>query len=288
MKSGTTTRDSVGHSSIGSLLKVRYGLVTAVAMVAMLVPWSTAQCGAVFDRVMKSGNVRLGVPYNRIPQGFLKPSGEWSGFELDLAKEMAKHMNLKLEMVKVNEQTWGPMLSRGRIDAALCRITHRRSLENAFDFSVPYFFDALNILVLKGTFKSTGDLKGNKIAAVQGSPSEKVAMRLLKEAGDQAAEKNVSLFPRPTHMLYGTGTRQSSGMVGFRHDAHKSTLPAAPAVSSLSRLRMPLKRSLQPFLRMIPRGGIWSTSLFRTWQQTALSRKYTTNGSDRKLRTHSQ
>ncbi len=134
MKSGTTTCDSVGHSSIGSLLKVRYGLVTAVAMVAMLVPWSTAQCGAVFDRVMKSGNVRLGVPYNRIPQGFLKPSGEWSGFELDLAKEMAKHMNLKLEMVKVNEQTWGPMLSRGRIDAALCRITHRRSLENAFDF----------------------------------------------------------------------------------------------------------------------------------------------------------
>lgn len=207
MKSGTTTRDSVGRSSIGSLIKVRYGLVTAVATVALLVPWSTAQCGAVFDRVMKSGTVRLGVPYNRIPQGFLKPSGEWIGFELDLAKEMAKHMNLKLETVKVNEQTWGPMLSRGRIDAALCRITHRRSLENAFDFSVPYFFDALNILILKGTFKSTGDLKGNKIAAVQGSPSEKAAMRLLKEAGDQTAEKNVVSFPdRPTcFMALGQG-----------------------------------------------------------------------------------
>lgn len=202
MKSGTTTRGSVDHGSKGSLIKVRYGLVTAVAMVSLLVPWSTAQCGSVFDRVMKSGTVRLGVPYNRIPQGFLKRSGEWIGFELDLAKEMAKHMNLKLETVKVNEQTWGPMLSRGRIDAALCRITHRRSLENSFDFSVPYFFDALNILILKGTFKSAGDLKGNKIAAVQGSPAEKAAMRLLKAAGDETAEKNVVSFPdRPTCFL---------------------------------------------------------------------------------------
>jgi polar amino acid transport system substrate-binding protein len=176
-------------------------------MVTVLITWSIAECGAVFDRVMKSGTVRLGIPYNRIPQGFLKPSGEWVGFELDLASELAKHMNLKLETVKVNDQTWGSMLTRGRVDAALCRITHRRSLENAFDFSVGYFFDGPNILILKGSFKSVGDFKGNKIAAVQGSPSEKAAMRLLKEAGDQAAEKNVVSFPdRPTcFMALGQG-----------------------------------------------------------------------------------
>jgi polar amino acid transport system substrate-binding protein len=207
MNSRTRTRDSHCRAGIGSLITVRYGFVIVAALATLLVTWSAAECGPVFDRVMKTGTVRLGIPYNRIPQGFLKPSGEWVGFELDLASELAKHMNLKLETVRVNDQTWGPTLTRGRIDAAICRITHRRSLENAFDFSVPYFFDALNIMILKGSFKSAGDLKGNKIAAVQGSPSEKAAMRLLKEAGDQTAEKNVVSFPdRPTcFMALGQG-----------------------------------------------------------------------------------
>ena len=80
MNSGTRIRDSVCHGGTSGLIAVRHGFVTAVAIVALLVPWSTAECGAVFDRVMKSGTVRLGVPYNHIPQGFLKSSGEWVGF----------------------------------------------------------------------------------------------------------------------------------------------------------------------------------------------------------------
>jgi polar amino acid transport system substrate-binding protein len=207
MNSRARITGSISDRGNGHFITARNVLVTVVAMVILLITSSIAECGPVFDRVMKSGTVRLGVPYNRIPQGFLESSGEWVGFELDLASGLAKHMNLKLQTVKVNDQTWGPMLTRGRIDAALCRITHRRSLENAFDFSVPYFFDSLNILVLKGSFKSAGDLKGSKIAAVQGSPAEKAAMRLLKEAGDQAAEKNVVSFPdRPTcFMALGQG-----------------------------------------------------------------------------------
>ncbi len=207
MKSGTRNRNKTGGKTLGNLIVFRCCLVVACAAAIFFVSWTNGECGVVYDRVMKRGSVRIGVPYNCIPQGFLKPSGEWVGFELDLASEMAKHMSLKLETVKVNEQTWGPMLTHGRVDAALCRITHRRSLESAFDFSVPYFFDSRSILVIKGSFKSAEDLKGSKIAVVQGSPAEKAAMRLLKEAGDPNAEKNVVSFPdRPTcFMALGQG-----------------------------------------------------------------------------------
>lgn len=160
---------------------------------------AAARSGSVCNRVLKSGTVRVGIPYNRVPQGFLKQTGDWVGFEVDFAEELAKHMNLKLEKVKVNEKTWGPMLLKGGIDAALCRITHSRSLEREFDFSVPYFFDSLHILVVKGTFKNAADLKGSKIAAVQGSSAEKTAMSVLRQAGDETSEKNVQSFPdRPT------------------------------------------------------------------------------------------
>lgn len=171
----------------------RIGIVFFLIM--FLTPLPNVWSGATFDRVVGSNTVRLGAPYNIIPHGFLNPSGEWAGFEVDLATELARHMNLKLDLVKVNEKTWRSMLSKGQIDAALCRIVHRRSLENEFDFSVPYFFDSPQVLVLKGSSKAVSDLKGQKIAAVQGSIFEKTAMSLLRQAGDDAAQKNVVSFP---------------------------------------------------------------------------------------------
>lgn len=183
-----------------------------VLAVTLLMP-VPGRSGQVFDRVMKSGEVRLGIPYNVIPQGFLKPSGEWVGFEVDFAVELAKHLDLKLHQVKVTEQTWGPMLTRGQIDAALCRIRHTRSRESEFDFSVPYFFDAKQILVRKGAFKNVQALKGHKIAALQGSSSEKAAMRLLREAGDEEAEKNVVSFPDRPACFLALGKDEVSGWI---------------------------------------------------------------------------
>ncbi|MEW6349982.1 MAG: transporter substrate-binding domain-containing protein [Thermodesulfobacteriota bacterium] len=163
---------------------------------------SPATAGPVFDRVTKSGKVRVGMPYNLVPQGFVDEQGVWKGFEIDLGHEIARHMNLTLEPVKVNGSTWGRMLSQGRIDAALCRIRHTRSLESSFDFSVPYFFDSLSILAAKGYFKRIEDLKDNRIAAVQGTFAEKEAMRILRKTGDTQAEKNVVSYPdRPSCFL---------------------------------------------------------------------------------------
>lgn len=174
-------------------------ILPGLMLLFILVPPHLGHCGEVFDRVMKRGAVRLGVPYNHIPQGFLEGDGKWVGFEVDMASELARHMDLKLELVKVNDRTWGSMLSAGRIDAAMCRIRHTRSLETQFDFSVPYFFDAVHILVLKGRFKNPSELAGQKIAAVQGTLPEKEAMRLLRDAGDKMAEKNVVSYPdRPS------------------------------------------------------------------------------------------
>jgi len=165
------------------------------ALAVSLIHIGEVQGGPTFDRVTRTNIVRVGLPYNLNPQGFLKPSGEWVGFEVDLADELAAHTNLKLEKIKVNETTWRSMLAQGRIDAALCRIVHRRSLEKDFDFSVPYFFDFPQMMIIRGSFKTIADLKSHKIAAVQGSLYEKSAMRLLKQMGDGSAEKNVISFP---------------------------------------------------------------------------------------------
>lgn len=206
------------------------------------------RAGIILDRVTKAGTVRIGVPYNITPQGFIKPSGEWVGFEVDLASELARHMNLKLEAVKVNEKTWGPMLSRGNIDAAFCRIKHTRSLDNDFDFSVAYFHDVQQIITLKGSVKKAADLKGHKIAVVQGSSAERAAMSLLKKMGDDQAETNVVSYPDRPSCFMALGRAKATGWMdsgltlleyGSKHpgrfeliDASDLTEPLAVAVQS--------------------------------------------------------
>jgi polar amino acid transport system substrate-binding protein len=162
---------------------------------------------------MKTGRIRLGLPYNHIPQGFLKPNGDWVGFEVDLGAAMAKRMNLKLEPTKVNDKTWSALLANGQIDAALCRIRQTRTLEREFDFSVPYFFDSLQILAPKGEFKKAADLKGHKIAAIQGSSAESLALQILRAAGDENAEQNVVSFPDRPAAFMALGRAKVSGWI---------------------------------------------------------------------------
>src|SRR5208283_1370430 len=169
------------------------------------------KCGAVFDHVMKTGTLRLGYLYNRPPWGFLKPTEEWAGFEVDLAREVAKHLNLKLETSRVNDQTWESMLSSGQIDAALCRIQPHRSLARNFDFSVPYFFDSLQVLTVKGYFKTLADLVGKKIAVVHGSSHQKAAIAILKQAGDDKAEQDVVPYPDAPTCFMAVGQEKVAG-----------------------------------------------------------------------------
>lgn len=177
-------------------------LLTALILSLLLLMPELVLCGKSFDRIRKAGEVRIGISYDRSPYGRFNERGDWVGFEVDVATEMARRWKLKLDPVKVSDRNWGSLLSRGKIDAALCRIRRTRSLESAFDFSVPYFFDSPYIMVIKGKIKNPAELKGQKIAAVQGSSTERQAMRILKDAGDQEAENNVVSYPdRPSCFL---------------------------------------------------------------------------------------
>jgi len=86
-------------------------------------------------------------------------------------------------------------------------------MEGEYDFSIAYFFDSLNALIPKDSFKAGSDLKGHKVAAVQGSSAEKTAMRLLKESGDDSAEKNVVSYPDRPSCFMALGREKVSAWV---------------------------------------------------------------------------
>ena len=123
------------------------------------------------DRVAEDGVVRIGVRNDNPPMSFVNDSGEWVGFDIDLANAMADQLGAELELVVVDETTRIGFLQDGRVDMSIASMNHTRQRDDAIDFSVTYFWDNQSFLIRTGEYESIEDLFGAKVAANAGSSS---------------------------------------------------------------------------------------------------------------------
>lgn len=131
--------------------------------------------------------LRVGVKIDVPRFGYQNPeTGEVEGFEVDIAKELAKELkgsadNLKL--TGVNVTTRGAMLDNGSLDAALSTFTITDQRKKSYNFSRPYYTDHIGILVKKDAgIDSFRDLDGKTIGVAQSATTKEK----LKEAADEA------------------------------------------------------------------------------------------------------
>jgi polar amino acid transport system substrate-binding protein len=121
------------------------------------------------ERVVKEGVVRIGVRNDNPPMSFLNDSGEWVGFDIDLANAMAERLGVKPELVVVDGTTRISFLQEGRVDMSIASMNHTRKRDDAIDFSITYFWDNQSFLIRKGSYGSIDELMGQKVAANAGS-----------------------------------------------------------------------------------------------------------------------
>ena len=177
--------------------KILAGFLVALVVMTIAGP---VFAGATYDKVAKSGVVRVGMMYNSIPAAYFNDKNEWVGFDVDIAEEVVRRIgasmgkDLKAERIKVNNKTRISFLTSDQIDMSVANMTHKRERDRTIDFSITYFFDGQKVLAKKGKFKALKDFKGKKLASMQGTTSEKNAMELLKKLGDPNATKNVISF----------------------------------------------------------------------------------------------
>ncbi len=145
------------------------------AAAALALPTRAAECApSALETVKKAGvlnaGVTSGVPYF----GFIDERGNHVGFECDLVAEIAKRLNVKLNMSKVTSATRIPILQQGRIDLVASTMTHYRSRDDVVDFSIDYFYSPQTLLVRKDSgIQSVADMAGKRAGAVIGAGSVK-------------------------------------------------------------------------------------------------------------------
>lgn len=124
------------------------------------------------------GTLKVGIKEDVPNFGYKDPkSKEIDGFEIDLAKAMAKKIvgdESKIDLIAVTANTRGPLLDSGAIDLAIATFTISDERKKSYNFSDPYFTDNVGLLVKKSSyFHRFQDLNGKKIGVVQGSTSKK-------------------------------------------------------------------------------------------------------------------
>ena len=143
---------------------------------------------STLDKVQAAGVVRVGIRFDNPPLSYIDSNGNWVGFDVDLADELARRLGVKIEPVKVDETTRISFLQEGKIDMAVASMNHTRKREAAVDFSLTYFWDNQTFLVRKGEFESLEDLFGRKVALNAGSSAIDAWEKYAAERGGAAPE----------------------------------------------------------------------------------------------------
>jgi polar amino acid transport system substrate-binding protein len=121
--------------------------------------------------IKQKGVLVVGVKNDYRPWGFLDPSGNIVGMEIDMAQAIADKIGVKLEKVPVTAVTRMEFVRQGRIDMILATLGDTAERRKIIGMIEPnYYAGATNVLAPKSAgLKTWEDLRGKKLCAVQGA-----------------------------------------------------------------------------------------------------------------------
>ena len=123
----------------------------------------------------------IGIDDAFAPLGFKDESGEITGFDIDLAKELTRRLNKEITFQSIDWTMKESELKSGNIDLIWNGYTITEERKNKVDFSVPYLKNKQVIVTLADSnINSKSDLANKKV----GAQNESSAVAAMEKEGD--------------------------------------------------------------------------------------------------------
>lgn len=219
---------------------------------------------STIERILKRGTLRVGMDIFE-PWAMKDKSGNLVGFEIDVAKRLAKDMGVKAVFVPTK---WGgiiPALLTGKFDVIIggMGITPSRNLK--VNFSNPYYFTGMSMVAnrkLADGFKSLEDFnRPDVVLAVRlGSTQVDAAKKYMPQAKLREFDGEAQCYQEVIN--------------GKAHAAIGSApTPAYRAIKYPEQLFLPLKENFtkEPIGFAVPKGDHDTLNYFNNWIQVVQS-----------------
>jgi polar amino acid transport system substrate-binding protein len=161
----------------------KYWLMAALLTGMMVWMAGTGLAGqSVLEEILAKGVIKVSTDANYAPQSYLNDKGELEGFDISVAKEVAKRLGVKVEFITpdwdlITAGKWGK-----RWDISIGSMTPTAERKHALLFSMPYYSSPAQFAVHKDntTIKTLNDLAGKTIGIASETTNERYLQRNLK------------------------------------------------------------------------------------------------------------
>ncbi len=159
--------------------------ITVLSMFLLMAFSPAVLMADTLDEVVKRGVVKVGILPDAKPYGWQDAKGEFNGLDVDLARELANALGVKLEMVSVGAAARIAVLVSRKVDVNITGMTRTLERAKAVDFSDAYALVGAMMVShpdLKITDYKELNASGKKVGTVMGGTGEIVIRKFFPKA----------------------------------------------------------------------------------------------------------
>ena len=123
--------------------------------------------------IKKRGTLRVAVFGDLPPYGWVDDNGNRVGYDVRLARQMAKDMGVKVKFIQVNANNRVDTLNSNKADIVLANFTETPERKQVVDFAKPYMKVSVGVISPKSvSITSAKQLKGKNLIVNKGTTAE--------------------------------------------------------------------------------------------------------------------
>lgn len=155
-------------------------VLLAIVGAALMLTQVTHAVADQLQDIEKRGVLRVAVPQDFPPFGSVGTDLQPQGYDIDMAKYLAKQMKLKLQLVPVTSANRVPYLQTDKVDLVISSMGKNAEREKVIDFSRAYAPFFLGVFGPKDApLKDAAGLSGHSIGVTRGAVEDMVLTDLV-------------------------------------------------------------------------------------------------------------
>lgn len=153
------------------LVKV-FALVLAFALLTVSSAFA-ASTARTLDEIKESGELVVGVFSDKKPFGYVDENGDYQGYDVYFARQLAEDLGTELKLVSVDAPNRVEYLTSAKVDIILANFTVTPERAEVVDFALPYMKVALGVVSPDGALiTDVAQLDGKTLIVSKGTTAE--------------------------------------------------------------------------------------------------------------------
>lgn len=164
-------------------MNIRRLLLSLTASLALVMGMCGASQADQLEDIRSRGVLRVAVPQDYPPFGFVGPDMKMRGYDVDMAEYLAEKLGVKCELVPATGANRIAFLQSGRVDIIISTLGKTAERLKTIDFTLAYAPTYLGVFGPAG-MKISGpeDMKGHSVSVTRGNIEDQLLTEMIDES----------------------------------------------------------------------------------------------------------